>query len=160
MTPGVFLVVKAPHEQIREDLAYLSVVGDGNYFNFYTPYHFVTNEIPLSIVWAVEDHEPTCVARHGHLTEVIAAAKKDMGAGEMIDGGGGYTVYGLNDLAVTTTAEKLVPLGLLDGARLKKPVKRDQVLTYDMVELKTDTTLYHLRRLQDSLIAPTEPGLT
>lgn len=155
VTPGVFVVVRAEHPQIAEDLRYLSVTGTDDYFNLYTPYHLVTNEIPLSIVWAVEDHEPTCVPYHGHLTEVVAKAKKDMQPGELLDAGGGYTVYGVNDLAQATRAEGCVPLGLLEGARLVRPAERDQVITYDMVELKADTILYQLRALQDRVIPPT-----
>lgn len=52
--------------------------------------------------------------------------------------------------------EGLVPFGLLEGARLIKDMKTDQVITTDMVELKTDTLIYHLRKLQDELIPPTE----
>jgi predicted homoserine dehydrogenase-like protein len=49
-----------------------------------------------------------------------------------------------------------VPLGLLDGATLRTNVKKDQVITHDMVQLKTDTMLYHLRRIQDEVLPPTE----
>jgi predicted homoserine dehydrogenase-like protein len=47
-------------------------------------------------------------------------------------------------------------LGLLEGAKLTRAVERDQVITYDMVELKTDSVLYQLRALQDRLIPPTQ----
>lgn len=157
VTPGVFVVVRTTHPQIQKDLDYWNVIRNGDYFTFYTPYHLVTNEIPLSIVWAVEDREPTCVARYGLLTEVIAAAKGDFKAGTVLDGGGGYTIYAKNDLAKVSKAENLVPFGLLDGAKLLRDVKRDEIITYDMVELKTDTLLYHLRKLQDATIPPSEP---
>ncbi|MHB1414828.1 MAG: NAD(P)H-dependent oxidoreductase [Chloroflexota bacterium] len=156
VTPGIFVVVRATHPQIQQDLDYFSVVHTGEYFTFYTAYHLVTNEIPLSIVWAVEDKEATVVPRFGHLTEVIGAAKKALAAGTVLDGGGGYTVYGVNDLATVAKRENCVPMGLLEGAKLTRSVEKDQVITYDMVDLKTDTTLYHLRKLQDALIPPTE----
>jgi predicted homoserine dehydrogenase-like protein len=156
VTPGVFVVVRAAHPQIQEDLTYFDVVRCGEYFTFYTPYHLVTNEIPLSIVWAVEDHEPTVVPQAGLVAECIGAAKSDLKAGTILDGGGGFTVYALNDLACVAKQENLVPFGLLDGATLLTDVKKDKVITQEMVALKTDTTLYHLRRLQDALIPPTE----
>ena len=159
VTPGVFVVVRASHPQIQQDLTYFDVVKCGEYFTFYTPYHLVTNEIPLSVVWAVEDREPTVVPHHGLLTECIGAAKADFKAGTVLDGGGGYTVYALNDLACVAKAEGCVPFGLLDGAKLLKDVKRDQVIKLDMVELKTDTTVYHLRQLQDVLMPPTSSPL-
>lgn len=156
VTPGIFVVVRSTHPQIQKDLDYWNVIRHGDYFTFYTPYHLVTNEIPLSIVWAVEDHQPTVVPRFGMLTEVVGAAKVDLKAGATIDGGGGYTVYAVNDLAAVAKGENLVPFGLLEGAKLLRNVERDQVITYDMVELKTDSVLYQLRKLQDELIPPTQ----
>ena len=156
VTPGIFVVIRATHPQIQQDLGYWNVEQTGDYFTFYTPYHLVTNEIPLSIVWAVEDREPTVVPRHGLLAECLGAAKADLTAGAVLDGGGGYTVYSVNDLACVAKREGCVPFGLLDKARLIRDVKRDQVITYDMVELKTDTMLYHLRKIQDGVIPPTE----
>jgi predicted homoserine dehydrogenase-like protein len=156
VTPGVFIVIRATHPQIQEDLTYFNVVRNGDYFTFYTPYHLVTTELPLSIVWAVEDHEPTVVPRFGLLTEVIGAAKRNLKAGAIIDGGGGFTVYAQNDRASVAKKEQCMPFGLLDGAKLIKDVKKDQVITSDMVELKTDTLIYTLRKLQDELIPPTE----
>ncbi len=156
VTPGVFVVVRTTHPQIQQDLDYWNVIRCGDYYTFYTPYHLVTNEIPLSIVWAVEDGEPTCVPHYGMLTEVIAAAKADLPAGTVLDGGGGYTIYAQNDLATVAKRDNCVPFGLLEGAKLRKNVERDQIITYDAVELKTDTVLYHLRKLQDELIPPTE----
>ena len=156
VTPGVFVVVRATHPQIQEDLGYWNVERTGEYFTFYTPYHLVTNEIPLSIVWAVEDQEPTVVPRHGLLTECIGAAKADLKAGTTLDGGGGYTVYSVADLACVAKREGCVPFGLLDKARLIRDVKRDQIITQEMVEVRTGTMLYRLRGIQDEVISPTE----
>jgi predicted homoserine dehydrogenase-like protein len=156
VTPGVFVVVRATHPQIQQDLGYFDVVHTGEYFTFYTPYHLVTNEIPLSIVWAVEDREPTVVPHHGLLAEVLGAAKANLPAGTTLDGGGGFTLYGVNDLACVAKREGCVPLGLLDGATLVKDAQRDQVITADMVQLKTDTMLHHLRRIQNQVLPPPE----
>jgi predicted homoserine dehydrogenase-like protein len=156
VTPGIFVVVRATHPQIQQDLGYFDVVHTGEYYTFHTPYHLVTNEIPLSIVWAVEDREPTVVPHHGLLTEVLGAAKTDLKKGATLDGGGGFTLYGVNDLACVAKREGCVPLGLLDGATLVTDIKRDQIITQDMVQLKTDTMLYHLRKIQEAVIPPTE----
>jgi predicted homoserine dehydrogenase-like protein len=160
VTPGVFVVVRATHPQIQQDLGYFDVVHTGEYYTFHTPYHLVTNEIPLSVVWAVEDGEPTVVPHHGLLAEVLGAAKADLAVGTILDGGGGFTLYGVNDLACVAKSEGCVPLGLLDGAKLVRPAKRDQVITYDMVQLKTDTMLYHLRQIQEAVIPPTQISRT
>lgn len=150
VTPGVFLCVYTNHEQIREDLKYLDVTGSDGYYNMYTPYHLVTNEIPLSIVNAVEFQHPTIVPKLGIVTEVFGAAKRKLKAGEICDGGGGSTVYALNDDYQIARLENVVPLGLLPGATLLRNIDVDTVVTYDMVELKTDTVLYQLRKLQEA----------
>jgi predicted homoserine dehydrogenase-like protein len=149
VTPGVFLVVRTEHKQIQEDLKYLDVTGSDGYYNMYTPYHLVTNEIPLSIVNAVDYGSPTIVPKLGLVSEVFGAAKHSLKSGDIIDGPGGSTVYALNDIREVTEAEGVVPLGLLPGAKLKRDVSTDQTITYDMVDLNTSTTLYHLRALQD-----------
>ena len=149
VTPGVFLVVRTEHEQIQEDLKYLDVTGSDGYYNMYTPYHLVTNEIPLSIVNAVDYGVPTIVPKLGLVCEVFGAAKRPLKAGDVIDGPGGSTVYAMNDLREVTEAEGVVPLGLLPGAKLKCDVALDQSITYDMVDLNTSTTLYRLRALQE-----------
>ena len=150
VTPGVFLCVYTGHKQIQEDLKYLDVTGSDGYYNMYTPYHLVTNEIPLSIVNAVEFRHPTIVPKLGIVTEVFGAAKRKLKAGEICDGGGGSTVYALNDDYEIARAEKAVPLGLLPGAMLVCDIDVDAVVTYDMVKLKTDTVLYQLRQLQEA----------
>ena len=78
-------------------------------------------------------------------------------AGENIDGIGGECVYGMIDSAETAREERLVPLGLLAGARLTRDVDVDHILTYDDVEIDTSTTIAQLRALQDRLLA-TEPA--
>jgi predicted homoserine dehydrogenase-like protein len=153
VTPGVFLVVYTDHTQIREDLGYLDVTGSDGYYIMYTPYHLVTNEIPLSIVHAVEYGHPTIVPKLGMVTEVFGAAKRPLKAGEVLEGPGGSSVYALNDAYETTRQENVVPLGLLPGARLLRDVRTDQPITYDLVELRRDTALYHLRALQDATLA-------
>ena len=153
VTPGVFLVIRTEHPQIQEDLKYFDVIGEDGYYIMYTPYHLVTNEIPLSIASAALFNHPTVVPKQGLVTEVIAAAKRDMKAGEIIDGPGGFTIYALNDHYHIAKEENMVPLGLLPGAKLKKDVKKDQIITYDMVDLKQDTSLYQLRQLQDAGLA-------
>ncbi len=150
VTPGVFLVLYAAEQQIRDDLDYLDVTGADGYYNLYTPYHLVTNELPLSIAAAVLEKHPTVYARHGLVTEVTGVAKRDLKSGERIDGLGGAMLYGSNDLYEKTRANRQVPMCLLPGARLLSDVRKDEVITYDMVEIDTGTTLYHLRALQDA----------
>lgn len=151
VTPGVFLVIYTANEQIREDLKYLDVVGDGGYYIMYTPYHLVSNEIPLSIATAACYGKATIAPKHGLITEVFGAAKRPLKAGEVMDGPGGSSVYALNDLYALAASQGAVPLGLLPGAKLLRDLSTDDVVTYSDVEIKKDTVLYHLRSLQDKM---------
>jgi predicted homoserine dehydrogenase-like protein len=84
--------------------------------------------------------------------EVVATAKRDLRAGDRIDGIGGATVYGVADSAEAVAAGHLLALGLAARAVVVRDVPIDQPLTYDDVELDDRSTILQLRRLQDSLL--------
>ncbi len=149
VSPGVFVLLRTQHPQLKRDLEYWNVIHSGDYYTFYTPYHLASNELPLSIVWAVEDHEPTVVPRFGLLSEVVGAAKFDIKTGTIIKNN--YMMYALNELADTAKKDDSVPFGLLEGAALIKDIKKDQIVTYDSIAPKVDSMLYHLRMLQDKV---------
>jgi predicted homoserine dehydrogenase-like protein len=150
VTPGVFLVLRTTHPQLQHDLEYWNVIHSGEYYTFYTPYHLASNELPLSIVWAVEDHEPTVVPRHGLVTEVIGAAKGDIKAGTVLRNA--YHMYALNDRAEITKRKNFVPFGLLENAKAIRDIKKDEIVRWEMIEPKNDTALFFLRKLQDQLL--------
>jgi predicted homoserine dehydrogenase-like protein len=79
-------------------------------------------------------------------------AKKDLNPGDVIDGIGGYTVYGSIDTYEQALKENALPLGLAAGAKLIKPVKKGSLITKDMVEMDETTLIYQLRKLQERLI--------
>src|SRR5690606_15435435 len=123
--------------------------GHGPYWSLYRPYHLANLETPLSIARAVLYGDTTLATDRPPVCETVAAAKRDLRAGERIDGLGGFTVYGLIERADVARRERLVPLGLLAGAVLRRDVPKGQALTYDDVELDEQQTIVHLRRLQD-----------
>jgi predicted homoserine dehydrogenase-like protein len=155
VAPGVFVVARSDDHTVIEEMDYLGM-GAGPYFSFYRPYHLASIEAPLSIPAAVLDGMSDIHPRAWR-AEVAAGTKRPLKAGEAIDGIGGECVYGMIDGAETAREERLVPLGLLAGARLARDVDVDHILTYDDVELDTSTTIYQLRALQDQLLA-TEPA--
>ena len=161
VAPGVFVVVRSDEPTVVEEMDYLGM-GAGPYYSFYRPYHLASIEAPLSIPPAVLDGQSD-IAPRAWRAEVAAGTKRPLKAGETIDGIGGECVYGLIDSAETAREERLVPLGLLAGARLTRDVDVDQLLTHDDVELDTTTTIHQLRALQDGLLAggagATVPGI-
>lgn len=151
---GVFAVIRTDHPFIQEDLKMYNLHPGGRENNYllYRPYHLVAVEAPISIAQAVFFNQPTGSPLPTPTAEVITVAKRPLEEGETLDGGGGYTVNGLAEKATIARSEGILPLGLAYGARLKTDVAQGQAITYDMVELKMDTFIYHLRQIQDATV--------
>lgn len=148
---GVFVVVRTDHPFIREDLGayFLHGGGDGKNFLLYRPYHLVAVEAPITIARAALYGQPTGAPRSVPSADVVTTAKRDLRAGETVDGGGGYTVIGQSEKATVARDEGLLPLGLSEGALLKRDIAQGQTLTYADVELNEDSSVLQLRREQD-----------
>jgi len=153
VAPGVFIIVTTDLSQIHHEMKYLSM-GSGPNYVLYRPYHLCSLETPLTAARAYIYNEPTIVPMDGKpVAETITMAKKDMKAGEKLDGIGGFTVYGSIDTYEKAKEENAVPLGLINkNAVLTKDVKKGQLITYDMVEIDKSTLIYKLRSLQEELI--------
>ncbi len=151
VAPGVFLVVTTPSEAVRRDLAYLKA-GDGPYYLLHRPYHLASLEAPLSVARAVLNGEVTMAAVGAPLAECVAVAKRDLRAGEILDGIGGDTVYGLTDAASRVAAAGAVPIGVIHGALVRRDVPRGITLTEEDVALDETATIVSLRRLQDVMV--------
>ena len=150
VAPGVFVVFTTDHAQIRKDLEWL-LMGPGPNYCLYRPYHLVGIETPISIAGAAIYGEASLAPSGGLVAEVATVAKKDLKAGEPLDGIGGFTVHGMIYRAEVARQENLLPLGLTYGARLKRAIKKGQPIRYDEVELEERSLLLQLRRIQDAL---------
>jgi predicted homoserine dehydrogenase-like protein len=130
VAPGVFCIVETDHPRVLERMVDLKV-GKGPYFSFLRPYHLTSLEVPLSAAKAVL-HGTADMAPLDHpVAEAISVAKRDLKPGETL-GKIGETEY----RAWAMTAEQArdsnaVPLGLAEQARVIKPVKAGEYLTYD-----------------------------
>jgi predicted homoserine dehydrogenase-like protein len=85
---------------------------------------------------------------------VVTIAKTDLKAGTILDGIGGYHTYGTAENADVAMDESLLPMGLSEGCRLKRDVKKDDALTYADVELPQGRLCDKLRAEQDALFFP------
>lgn len=146
--PGVF-VLGMHDDPIHQHYLNLYKLGEGPFYCFYTPYHLCHFEAPNSVARAALFGDAAIAPIGGTCVEVVAAAKVDLNPGDEIDGLGGYKTYGLAENAGPTAEERLLPQGLAEGARVKRPVPKDQVLTYDDVDLKDGLLSVALRREQD-----------
>jgi predicted homoserine dehydrogenase-like protein len=149
---GVFVVVSSDSEDVRGLLRTFEAPTSAGGKNAlaYRPYHWSGLEAPVSLIRAVLYKEPTgSPLPTAPSAEVLAAAKRRLKPGEILDGGGGYAVYGLAERANTAREENLLPLGLAEGIRVTKEIPPDGVVSYDDVELDEDSFLLKLRREQD-----------
>jgi len=133
-SPGVF-ILGTHDDPIQQHYLNLYKLGKGPLYLFYTPYHLCHFEVPFTVARAVLFNDATLTPLDGPVVEVIATAKVALKANTLIDGLGQYMTYGLCENYETARSENLLPIGLAKGCRLKKDIARDQVLTFDDVEL-------------------------
>ena len=151
IAPGVFVVFTAQNPKIVRDLIYVNL-GPGPYWALYRPYHLCNLETPISIVRAVLKGDTTLATDSPPTAETISVAKRDLKAGETIDGLGGFSVYGMIETATTAQQRNLLPLGLAPGAILQRDVIQDQPLTYQDINLNEQSVIVQLRRMQDQIL--------
>ncbi|MBF2066714.1 MAG: Gfo/Idh/MocA family oxidoreductase [Calothrix sp. C42_A2020_038] len=150
--PGVF--VFGSHDDPKQQ-HYLNLykLGEGPLYSFYTPYHLCHFEVPLSVARVVLFGDYILAPLGKPLVDVVATAKIDLKAGETLDGIGYYMTYGQCENSDIVQRQKLLPMGLAEGCRLKRDVAKDQVLTYDDVELPSGRLCDKLRAEQDAYFA-------
>ena len=101
----------------------------------YKPFHLIGLELNISILSAALLNQPTG-STQAFNADVVATAKRDLSAGESLDGEGGFTVYGTLLPAQTSLAERGLPIGLAHGVALKRPIAAGQRISWeDLVEI-------------------------
>ncbi|MCQ4924572.1 NAD(P)-dependent oxidoreductase [Tissierella carlieri] len=150
VAPGVFAIVTTSLPQVHHEMQFLKM-GSGPNYVLYRPYHLTSLETPISIAKAYFYKEATIAPIYEKtVAEVITMAKKDLKKGERLDGIGEYTVLGSIDTCEVAKSENLVPIGLINNnAVIKRDIKKGECITYDMVDLDTNTTIYKLRMEQE-----------
>ncbi len=149
--PGVFVL--ATHDDPKQQ-HYLNLykLGEGPLYSFYTPYHLCHFEVPLSVARAVLCNDPVMQPLDGApRVDVVATAKVDLNPGDTIDALGGYKTYGQCETYAASRQGRLLPMGLAEDCVVLRPVKKDQVLTYDDVRLPAGRLIDRLRAEQDEV---------
>jgi len=152
VAPGVFVVVEATHPRVIERMDDLHV-GKGPYYAFHRPYHLTSLEVPLSCARAVRDGKADMVPLPRPVAEVCALAKRDLAPGETFDAIGETCYRSWTMTAGEAAAARAVPVGLLEGGKVLKPVKKGELLTADNAAPDTSTRLWALRKKQEEMIA-------
>jgi predicted homoserine dehydrogenase-like protein len=155
---GVWVTVEAETEYIKHCFEEYNAHTDpsGRYFTLYKRWHLIGLEVGVSVASVALRGEPTGVAS-GWNADVVATAKRDLQPGEMLDGEGGYTVWGKLLPAATSVALGGLPLGLAHDVKLVRPVKQGHSLGWADVAMDTTTQAYHARKAMEEMFSA--PGL-
>lgn len=147
---GAFVIVHEDSPLKKVQLAYYKL-GDGPFYVFYTPFHLPHIQIASTIGRAVILHDPTVAPLAGPVCEVVTVAKRDLKAGERVDGIGGFCAYGLIDNATAARAASALPIALSEGCVLRRDISKDAVLSFEDVEMPAGRATEVLWREQNSL---------
>ncbi len=131
---GVYVVFEAPTDYAASCFAQYGLKTDasGRYAAMYKPYHLIGLELSISVLSGALRGEPTGQAREFR-ADVVAVAKRDLRQGEMLDGEGGYTVWGRAMPAADSLRAGALPIGLAHRVALRRGVTKGSVLTWDDV---------------------------
>jgi predicted homoserine dehydrogenase-like protein len=151
--PGVYVFATTDDPKLKKYLNYMKM-GEGPLYSFYTPYHLICMEVPISIARMALLKDIVTAPIAGPVVEVITHAKADLRKGKVLDGIGGYDAYGQCENASVVHKENLLPIGLSEGAIIKRDLPKDYVITFDDIEFSEDTLVFRLYREQAKLFFP------
>jgi predicted homoserine dehydrogenase-like protein len=133
---GVFVVVKATNDYVAGCFSEYPWHADptSQYAALYRPYHYVGLELGVSIASAALRGVPTGAPKR-FSADVVATAKKDLAAGSVLDGEGGYTVWGKLISARASVERGALPIALAHHVELRRDVAKGATVTWDDVQL-------------------------
>ena len=154
---GVYVVIEAPNDYTAACFRQYGMNTDatGRYSAMYKPFHLIGLELNVSILAAGLLGKPTGATR-GFVGDVAATAKRDLAAGEMLDGEGGFTVYGKLLPASASLESGALPIGLAHGVMLKRPVGAGDVVHWDDVVVDCVLPAVKARREMENAVAAIE----
>jgi predicted homoserine dehydrogenase-like protein len=144
---GIYVVLEATSDYTAACFRQYGLKTDasGRYAAMYKPYHLIGLELNISVLSAALRGEPTGQPQ-GFRGDAVACAKRALKAGEMLDGEGGYTVWGKLAPAAVSKGLDALPIGLAHGVRLTRDVREGAVLTADDVALDEPSEAVRTRR--------------
>jgi predicted homoserine dehydrogenase-like protein len=151
---GVYVVLKAPNEYARTCFKEYGLKTDatGWYAAMYKPYHLIGLELGISVLSAALRGEPTGQPRDWR-GDAVAVAKRALRAGEMLDGEGGYTVWGKLIPAERSLAAGALPIGLAHRVELRRDIAAGEIVRWADVDIP-DSEVARARREMERRFAP------
>jgi predicted homoserine dehydrogenase-like protein len=150
---GVYIVIKAQNQYVKNCFKDYGMVTDssGSYSAIWRPYHYIGLELAQSI-YAISLDQKATGQTINYNADVAAYAKKDLKIGDRLDGEGGFCARGKLITSKKSKDEKILTLGLTDGAIVKKDINKDQSIKLNDVELNLPEDVVKARQYQYDLI--------
>jgi predicted homoserine dehydrogenase-like protein len=148
VAPGVFCVVKPRHPRVLERMIDLKV-GPGPCFTLLRPYHLTSLEVPLSAIRAAKSKLPDMEPLDEPVAECIALAKRDLEPGTQLGKIGEFDYRGFAMRWSEARDAGGLPLGLAERAKVRKPVRAGEKLTYDNCTPDDGMLITQIRRRLD-----------
>jgi predicted homoserine dehydrogenase-like protein len=144
---GVYVTFSAEHEYVRRCFNEYGIVTDptGEYASMYKPSHLIGLELGISVASVALRKEATGAAT-GWRADCVATAKRALRAGEMLDGEGGYTVWGKLMPAGESASKRALPIGLAHKLKLKRDLAEGATVSWDDVEHDAGAEAVKVRR--------------
>ncbi len=151
---GVYAVFEAPNEYARACFAQYGLKCDpsGQYSAMYRPSHLIGLELGISALSAVLRNEPTGQTK-SFMSDVVSVAKRDLKQGEMLDGEGGFTVWGKAQPAAKSLQFGALPIGLAHGVKLTRAIKAGETVRWDDVSPDETMDAVKTRRAMEQAFA-------
>jgi predicted homoserine dehydrogenase-like protein len=147
---GVYCVFEAPNDYTADCFRQYGMNTDssGRYSAMYKPFHLIGLELNISILAAALRHQAT--GSPGYFNaDVVAVAKRDLAVGEVLDGEGGYMLWGKIAPAAASVSENALPIGLAGNVKVTRSVNKGQILSVDDIAADRSSQAWQVR---DSMI--------
>jgi predicted homoserine dehydrogenase-like protein len=150
---GTYVVIEGETEYARRCFKEYAMLPDktGKYAALYRPIHMIGLELGISVASCALRGEPTG-APTGFRSDVVATAKRDLKAGEMLDGEGGFCVWGKQTPAVVSLEKGLLPLGLAHNVKLNRAIAQGAAIGWADVEIDPNDTAVKVRREMEAAL--------
>ena len=151
---GTYVVIEGETDYARKCFGEYAMLPDktGRYAALYRPIHMIGLELGISVASVALRKEPTGVPT-GFRSDVAATAKKDLKGGEMLDGEGGFCVWGKQVPAERSLEQGYLPLGLAQNVKLKRDVKEGDCLKWSDVAYDPNDLAVKVRREMEAAFA-------
>ncbi len=143
---GVYCVFEAPNDYSTACFSQYGMNTDdsGRYSAMFKPFHLIGLELNISILSAALRGQPTGTPICFN-ADVVAVAKRDIEVGEILDGEGGYTVWGRLMPAAASVAARTLPIGLASDVTVTQPIRQGEIVTMNDISADTTTQAWQVR---------------